>query len=154
MYNRRLSDYRCLPFTKRNRQRISASAPKQFRGTVGIPTQDLGELNTSGGPYQAEFDPLHHQPQDVSLEALLAGGREGEGDGGGRHRGRRGAAFVVPGVGRLGRGQQVVRGLGEVQQLVEVLAHVWTGTRGEERGGRETELDQQNRNKTRSRRFL
>ena len=44
------------------------------------PTQSVKQKSSQWQPpYQADFDPLHHESQDVLLKALLAGWWQGEG---------------------------------------------------------------------------
>lgn len=83
--------------------------------------------------YQADFDPVHHELEDVLLEALLAGRGQGEGCGGVGHGG--GATLVV---GRLiapfGREEVLVRRVGDVEQVEQILTHICRG------GGKSDEL--------------
>ena len=72
--------------------------------------------------HQADFDAVHHEFEDVLLQALLAGRREGEGGGGVRDRG--GAALVRGSVSRFRGVQLMVRGVGDVQQIEKVLADI------------------------------
>lgn len=76
--------------------------------------------------YQADFDAVHHELEDVLLEALLAGRRQGEGGGGVGDGG--GAALIVGRlVAPLGREEVVVRRVGDVEQVEQILTHVCRG---------------------------
>lgn len=73
--------------------------------------------------YQADFDAVHHQLEDVLLEALLASWWQSKG--GGRVEDGGGAAFVVRRlVARFGREEVLVRRVGDVEQVKQILTHV------------------------------
>lgn len=86
--------------------------------------KDLNALQTDGRGfrYQADFDPVHHEFEDVSLEALYAGGRQTEWGRGVRDRRR--TAVVVRLVAGIWGERLMVRRVRDVQQVKQVLTHI------------------------------
>lgn len=73
--------------------------------------------------YQADFDAVHHELENVLLEALLAGWWQSEGS---RGVGNRGGAALIVGrlIARFGREEVLVRRVGNVEQVEQILTHV------------------------------
>lgn len=73
-------------------------------------------------PYQAYFDPIHHEFEDVLLKALLAGRWQGEGGGRGWDGGR--ATLVLQLITWIWCEKLLVWGIWYVQEVKQVLTHV------------------------------
>lgn len=92
----------------------------QNTGSVG--TRFKTQTVVGALQYQADFDAIHHEFEDVFLEALLVGGRQGEGNRGVRDGG--GRTLLVRLIAGLRREKLVVRRVRDVQQVEQILAHV------------------------------